>query len=75
MSLVEVDERGRVTIPKEMRTDAEKVLIIPLGESYMIVPIPKAPAEHRMKVSGKEAKKVAEGRLAAEVKGRARRSG
>ena len=70
MSIVEIDERGRVTIPKEMRIEAEKALIIPMGETYMVVPIPKAPAEFDLKVSGKSAKEAAERRLSSDVKGR-----
>lgn len=73
MSVVEIDERGRVTIPKEMRVEAEKALVIPMGETYMVVPIPKAPAEFDLKVSGKSAKEVAEGRLASEVRERLNR--
>src|SRR5271170_5440152 len=73
MSVVEIDKRGRVTIPKEMRLDADKALLIPLGDSYMLVPIAKAPIEFEMSVSSKDAKRVAERRLASEVKARLRR--
>jgi len=73
MSIVEIDERGRVTIPKEMRVEAEKALVIPMGQTYMVVPIPMAPAMFNLKVSGKSAKKVAEGRLSTEVRGRMQR--
>ena len=73
MSIVEIDERGRITIPKEMRIEAEKALVISMGDTYMVVPIPKAPSEFNLKVSGKSAKEVAEGRLSSEVRGRAKR--
>jgi virulence-associated protein VagC len=49
MSIVETDGRGRVTIPKEVRLEADRALIIPIGGSYMIVPIPKAPVEFVVK--------------------------
>lgn len=73
MSVVEIDERGRVTIPKEMRVDADRALIISMGETYMVVPIPKSPAEFDLKETGKTAKGVAERRLSAEVRERAAR--
>jgi virulence-associated protein VagC len=37
MSIVEIEGRGRVTIPKEMRLGADRALVIPMGDSYMIV--------------------------------------
>jgi bifunctional DNA-binding transcriptional regulator/antitoxin component of YhaV-PrlF toxin-antitoxin module len=70
MSIVEIDDRGRVTIPKEMRVDADKALVIPMGESYMLVPIPRAPIEFEIKGSTKTAKATAERRLRSEVRGR-----
>ncbi|MDG7008023.1 MAG: hypothetical protein JRN06_07240 [Nitrososphaerota archaeon] len=73
MSIVEIDERGRVTIPKEMRVEAERALVIPMGETYMVVPIPVAPAKLDLKVSGKSAKEVAERRLSSEVRKRSQR--
>ena len=73
MSIVEIDGRGRVTIPKEMRTEADRVLVIPMGDSYMIIPIPKAPIEFEMKETGKSAKERAERSLAEEIRARALR--
>lgn len=73
MSVVEVDERGRFTIPKEMRVDADRALIIPLGGSYMVVPIPKVPLEFDIKDSGASAKAKAEKRLSDEVRAREKR--
>ena len=73
MSIVEIDERGRVTIPKEMRVDAERAFVIPMGETYMIVPIPKAPIEFEIEATGRTAKERAERKMAAEVRARAKR--
>ena len=70
MSIVEIDARGRVTIPKEMRVEADRALVIPMGETYMIVPIPRAPIEFDMKETGRTAKERAEMTLRAEVKER-----
>lgn len=70
MSIVEIDDRGRVTIPKEMRVEADKALVIPLGESYMLVPIPRTPLEFETKESTKTAKEAAEKRIRSELKER-----
>lgn len=70
MSIVEIDDRGRVTIPKDMRVEADRALVIPMGESYMLVPIPRAPIEFETKESTKTAKETAEKRLKAEVRER-----
>lgn len=32
-------------MPKEMGVEADKALVIPVGDSYMIVPIPRGPIE------------------------------
>ncbi len=45
MSVVELDEKGRITIPKRMRKifRGRKVLLISLGDRIEIVPIPEDP--------------------------------
>jgi bifunctional DNA-binding transcriptional regulator/antitoxin component of YhaV-PrlF toxin-antitoxin module len=68
--VVEIDERGRVTIPKAMRAEADRALIIPMGESYLVVPIPKAPVEFEMKETGRSVKEIAEKRMMAEARAR-----
>ena len=70
MSIVEIDDRGRVTIPKEMRVEADRALVIPMGESYMVVPIPKTPIEFGTNVSTKTSKQAAEKKLRTEVRER-----
>lgn len=73
VSVVEVDERGRFTIPRGMRVQADRALIIPMGGTYMVVPIPKAPLEFVMGETGPSAKAKAERRLSEEVRARAKR--
>ncbi len=45
MSIVELDEKGRITIPKRLRRiiRGKKVLLISLGDKIEIVPIPEDP--------------------------------
>ncbi len=73
MSIVEIDDRGRVTIPKEIRIEADKALVIPMGDSYMVIPMPRAPIEFDMSDTGESAKERAEKKLAEEVGLRTRR--
>ncbi len=70
MSIVEIDARGRVTIPKEMRVQADKALVIPMGDSYMVIPIPSSPIEFEISKSTRTAKETAEKRLRSEVRER-----
>jgi len=45
MSLLELDKKGRVTVPKEYRNELglQKVLIINAGDHLKLIPIPKDP--------------------------------
>jgi len=46
MSIVELDDRGRLTIPKEVRRNLDmggKVLIINAGDHLKIIPLPPEP--------------------------------
>jgi bifunctional DNA-binding transcriptional regulator/antitoxin component of YhaV-PrlF toxin-antitoxin module len=71
--VVEIDERGRVTIPKEMRVGAEKALGDFDGRFVHDNSNPQeAPLEFDMdkEETGKSAKKRAERKLAGEAKAR-----
>jgi len=39
MSVVEVDERGRMTIPKEIGLRKAKAAVIPAGSFFVVIPI------------------------------------
>ena len=46
MSLLELDKKGRVTVPKEYRRELglhDKVLVINAGDHLKLIPIPKDP--------------------------------
>ena len=43
MSVVSVDERGRLTIPKELGIRARRAVIIPAGSFFITIPIPEDP--------------------------------
>ena len=45
MSLVDLDERGRLTLPKELRRamNMEKVVVVNAGDHLKLIPVPKDP--------------------------------
>lgn len=46
MSVVTVDERGRMTIPKELGIKKTRAIIIPAGSFFVTIPLPARPHEH-----------------------------
>ena len=47
--MVEIDERGRMTVPKKMGLRKSRALIIPAGSFFVTVPLPKAPQKEAEK--------------------------
>jgi len=45
MSVVKIDERGRMTLPKALGLRETRVVIIPAGSFFVLVPIPEKPLE------------------------------
>lgn len=45
MAIVKVDDRGRMTIPKELGIRGTKTIIIPAGSFFIVIPLPKIPFE------------------------------
>jgi bifunctional DNA-binding transcriptional regulator/antitoxin component of YhaV-PrlF toxin-antitoxin module len=43
MSVVEIDERGRMTIPKKMGLKKSRAVVIPAGSFFVTIPLPKTP--------------------------------
>ena len=46
MTVVTVDERGRMTIPKELGVKKTRAIIIPAGSFFVTIPLPAQPHEH-----------------------------
>lgn len=77
MAVVEVDERYRVTLPKEVREtfkvlEGEKLYIIALGDSLIVKRMPQNPPEALQRLLGeftfdREARRKAERWLLAQV--------
>ena len=45
MAVVSVDERGRLSIPKELGIRSARAIVIPAGSFLVVVPVPKDPSE------------------------------
>ena len=43
MSVVEIDERGRMTIPKKIGLKKSRAIVIPAGSFFVTIPLPKSP--------------------------------
>jgi len=43
MAIVTVDDRGRITIPKEMGIRNTRAIIIPAGSFLVTIPLPESP--------------------------------
>ena len=45
MAVVTIDDRGRLTVPKEMGLRGSRVVIIPAGSFFVTIPLPGTPLE------------------------------
>ena len=78
MSLLEVDKKGRVTVPKEYRRELGlhgKVLVINARDHLKLIPIPKDPIQalrgaFKTKKSFKQLRKQAEAEAEKEIRAR-----
>jgi virulence-associated protein VagC len=41
MTIVSIDSQRRIYLPRELKIESDKALIIPRGENYLLIPIPK----------------------------------
>ncbi len=60
MTIVTVDPQRRICLPKGLGFDAEKVIIIPRGENYLMIPVPKKITPIDTDITTSEFKKRAE---------------
>jgi bifunctional DNA-binding transcriptional regulator/antitoxin component of YhaV-PrlF toxin-antitoxin module len=43
MSVVEIDDRGRMTIPKKIGVKQSRAIVIPAGSYFIIIPLTRTP--------------------------------
>ena len=68
MTIVTIDSQRRIYLPKELGFDAEKAIIIPRGETYLMIPVPKEITQIDTDLSTKELRKTAEERAKRETR-------
>jgi bifunctional DNA-binding transcriptional regulator/antitoxin component of YhaV-PrlF toxin-antitoxin module len=78
LAVVVVDDRGRLTIPKEFEVRGTRATVIPAGPFLIVVPIPPQPIEAssswlESKLSRKELKALAEKAARKDAVGRAKK--
>jgi bifunctional DNA-binding transcriptional regulator/antitoxin component of YhaV-PrlF toxin-antitoxin module len=78
MAVVEIDERGRMTVPKKLGLRKSRVVIIPAGSFFVTIPLPNFPhkeAEKWLDTSKeyKELKSLAEKSASEDAVNRAKR--
>ncbi len=49
MSVVEIDERGRMTIPEKLGIKKTEAIVIPAGSYFITIPLSKAPEKEATK--------------------------
>ncbi len=73
LSVVKVDAHRRIYIPSGIPIEAEKVIIVPQGTAYLLLPVPKEPIEIDVKAETKQLKAMAELKAKKDAVERARR--
>ncbi len=78
MPVVSVDDRGRLTLPKETGIRGGKAIIVSAGSFYNIIPIPEKPEEYaegwlETEKTNKELKELAEETAKEDAEKRAKR--
>ncbi len=60
LSVVEIDERGRMTVPKKIGLRKSRAIVIPAGSFFFFFSLPTAPQKEAQKwlPSGKERKEL-----------------
>jgi len=78
LTVVEVDERGRMTVPREMGLRKAKAAVIPAGSFFVVIPLIGDPYKYAggwlpTESEGEKLREIAEERAVEDAVGRARR--
>ncbi len=65
--ILKVDSRRRIYLPKDVKLDSSEVILIPMGSSYLLVPVPSRIVEIDMDMERETLKKIAEYRARMEA--------
>jgi len=58
--ILRVDTRRRIYLPKSVRLDSDEGILIPMGSSYMLVPVPRRVIEVDIDMERESLRKIAE---------------
>lgn len=80
MSIIKVDDRGRIILPKRLREGVRRVLLIPAGPFMLLIPLRGEPSEIAegwlpSEMERTELKEIAEDMAKEDAVKRARRRG
>ncbi|MGC8849721.1 MAG: hypothetical protein ACP5QI_04525 [Candidatus Bathyarchaeia archaeon] len=73
MVIAKLDAQRRLYIPKGVKFEGEKAIILPYGTSYLLIPVPRNIFEIEVEASPRELKAKAEEKAREEALERARR--
>jgi len=72
LALVKIDSQRRIYIPREIPFKADEAIIVPLGASFLLIPVPEKIVEIDIPISTEELKRRAEVKAKNEVAARLR---
>ncbi|MHA1593365.1 MAG: hypothetical protein ACTSXJ_10450 [Candidatus Baldrarchaeia archaeon] len=75
MIIAKIDSQRRLYLPKSLGISEKKVIIIPIGRAYLMIPVPEKAIEIDVKKDSHELLKLADKRAKEDVISRARRRG
>jgi len=58
--LLKVDARRRIYLPKSVRLESDEVILIPMGSSYLLIPVPKNIIEIDIDIERESLRRIAE---------------
>jgi bifunctional DNA-binding transcriptional regulator/antitoxin component of YhaV-PrlF toxin-antitoxin module len=78
VSVVEIDDRGRMTVPKKLALRKSRAIVIPAGSFFVTIPLPQVPQKEAQKwlptsKDHKELKIIAENAAMEDAANRAKR--
>lgn len=73
MAVVKMDSHRRIYVPREMAFDADAVIMLQQGRTYLVIPVPREPIEIDVEEGTPELKSKAESMARSDAIARNRR--
>jgi len=58
--ILKIDSRRRIYLPKSIKLETNEVILVPMGSSYLLIPVPKGVVEIDIDMERESLKKIAE---------------